>query len=331
MKIFLTGASGFIGGELAKRLRTRHEIIAMARDERAAEKIRQLHITPVLCNLSNVEPHHLQNADIVVHSAAYAREWGDDETYYNTNVLGTERMLRAAQSAGVARFIFLSSDAVIFSGEDLLDVDETYPRAIDSPYPYSRTKAQAENAVLSANSPTFVTIALRPRLVWGPHDTTILPVIVQMIKDKKFMWIDGGKYLTSMTHVDNLIAAIELALTRGKGGEAYFIADDERSNIKDFVTSYVQSQHITPPSRSLPKFLVRGLARLVAVSWKIFHIKTKPPITPFAIDLMSANVTLNTDKAKKELGYHPVIHLDEGMAQLYGQETAKEKEAMLVE
>ena len=93
---------------------------------------------------------------------------GPADAWYKGNVLGSRAMLAAAREAGVGRFIHIGTEAAIVHGQDIFDADETYPLALDSPYPYCATKAQAEQLVLTAATAEFTTIVLRPRFIWGP-------------------------------------------------------------------------------------------------------------------------------------------------------------------
>lgn len=313
MKIFITGASGFVGGHIATALKEQHSILAMARSEKSASKVRALGATPINCDLSSVTFSHLQGCDVVIHSAAFAEEWGSDAEFFSANVTGTANMLKAAKEAGVKRFIFIGTEAAFFKGQDMINIDETYPYADESPYPYSRTKALAEKLVLQANSGDFQTVSLRPRLVWGPKDQSILPAILRMLKAGQFMWISGGNVQTSVTHVDNLVHAVTQALTLGKGGYAYFVTDDAVLSMKEFLSRYIGTQKIEVPTKSVPKGLARFMAWGIESVWRAFGLKSKPPMVRFSIDIMSAHCTINTAKAKRELNFKPVISVDEGM------------------
>lgn len=163
----------------------------------------------------------MRGCDAVIHCAAFAEEWGSDHQFEFANVKGTENLLNAAREAKVPRFIFIGTEAALFHGQDLSNIDETYPYSENSPYPYSRTKAQAERLVLKSNSEIFCTISIRPRMVWGPGDQSILPTLLKMIKSNQFAWIGNGNFETSTTHVFNVAHAVELALTKGMGGHAY--------------------------------------------------------------------------------------------------------------
>jgi nucleoside-diphosphate-sugar epimerase len=231
-------------------------------------------------------------------------------------VLGTQAVLDAARAAGAKRFIHIGTEAAICHGQDIVGADETYPLAPDSPYPYCATKAQAEIRVLQANSADFTAISLRPRFIWGPGDTTLLPSVVAMAKAGKFRWINGGEARTSTVHIDNLCQAITLALTNGRGGEAYFILDEGETTIKAMVSAMAASVGLKLPDKTAPGRLLHAVAGVVEHAWRTFNIKSEPPITRHVVMVMSRDCVLNDDKARRELGYVPVISRVQGWAAL---------------
>jgi nucleoside-diphosphate-sugar epimerase len=316
-KIFITGASGFIGGAITKRLAADHWVLAMARSAGSSAKIKALGARPLTCSLDTIEAGLLRECDVVIHCAAYVEPWGRFQDFAQVNVEGTRRLLEAAKKAGVKRFIHVSTEAVLFHGQDMLDIDETYPYPASSPFPYSETKRQAEQLVLQANNPgQFDTIALRPRLVWGPGDETILPNLVEMVDKGRFRWVDEGNYLTSTCHVDNFVEAVVRALDRGRGGEAYFIVDEGVTTMRDFLTQLLATAGRTPSDKSVSSQLLRTIAWGFEVIWKLFRISKKPPVTRFSAAIMSAHCTILSDKAAHDLGYHPVVTLEEGMGKM---------------
>ncbi len=260
----------------------------------------------------------LAGAGAVVHCAAHVEEWGPYKTFYDVNVTGTERLLAAAKAAGVKRFIHIGTEAALFHGQAMADIDETYPLAPHSPFPYSRTKALAEIAVAAANDPAhgFETIILRPRMIWGEGDKTLLPAVIAMAEAGKFIWVDGGAAMTSTTHIDNLVAAILLALTKGRAGEAYFVVDGPPVRFRDFLTRYLAGAGVALPEKSMPGAAVRLIANLTEPLFRLAGSKAAPPVTRFTAHLMSRDCTIRDDKAKAELGYRPVISVDEGLARL---------------
>jgi nucleoside-diphosphate-sugar epimerase len=227
-------------------------------------------------------------------------------------------LLDVAKRAGVRRFVHIGTEAVLFAGQDMHDIDETYPYPTSTPFLYSETKAEAERRVLAANDPAFTTISLRPRFIWGPGDLTILEATKEMVADGRYMWIDGGKARTSTVHIDNVVRAIELALERGSGGEAYFITDDEVHTFRDFMTRDAATAGITLPDRNLPGWLARGGATVLETVWRTFGLGGEPPLTRFVACLMSSECTLRIDKARRDLGYAPVVSVDAGLDALRG-------------
>lgn len=319
MRIFITGASGFVGGAYAKDAGARHMLAAMARSETSAAKIAVLGATPVRCTLDTVEAEQLRGADAVVHCAAYVEEWGPWSAYWKTNVDGTRRMLAAAKEAGVRRFIHIGTEAALLKGQDLIDVDETYPLALRSPFPYSRTKAHAEKLVREASDPAngFETIVVRPRFVWGPGDETLLPVLRRMSEAGQFAWVDGGRHKTSTTYIGNLTHAIELALTQGKSGEAYFVLDDGGPVMfRDFLPKMTEAAGFKLEGREVPGWLVRMMAFVAEKAWRTLPLSGQPPITRFGANILSRDCILIDAKARLEMGYRPPFTREQGLAAL---------------
>lgn len=318
MKLFLTGGSGFVGGAVLRGLGREHAIRALSRSHASDEKIARAGGAVVRGDLAAVDRIMLAGSEAVIHCAAYVEEWGEPETFRQINVDGTRRLLDAARAAGARRFVHISTEAALFYGQPMRDVDETEPLSLNSPFPYSRTKAEAEVAVVAANAPEagFETVILRPRLVWGEGDETVLPTVKRMIEAKRFLWIDGGRAMTSTTHIDNLVQAIGLALTRGTPGAAYFIVDGPPVRFREFLTRYVGTANVAAPDASIPGWAARGLANLVEPVFRAAGAKSPPPLTRFAAHIMSRDCTLVDARARNELGYAPVVSVEAGFARL---------------
>ncbi|MGQ0533495.1 MAG: NAD-dependent epimerase/dehydratase family protein [Caulobacteraceae bacterium] len=319
MRIFVTGASGFVGGAAAKHFASQgNDVRAMSRSDKSDIKIKALGTTPERCDLEDVTAAHMGDAEAIVHCAAFVEQWGPRDAWKRFNVDGTARMLKAAREAGAKRFVHISTESVLWRGQHLRGVDETYPRAPDSPYPYAATKAQAEELVEQANASGFETIILRPRFIWGPGDTTLLPLIEHMAKSGQWQWVDDGKAQTSTTHIANLIHAIELALTKGRGGQAYFILDDGVRSMKQMISAMAAARGVTLPDRSVPSWAADTLAAVVEGAWRAFDLKGEPPVTRFGAMIMSRDSILNDAKARREMGYAPMISVEEGLMALRG-------------
>lgn len=316
MKLFITGASGFIGGALCRELNQTHELLAMARSRRSAEKVRSAGAVPVKTALGEVSISDLDGVDVVVHCAARVESHGSWKQFHEANVAGTLQLLEVARKTGVSRFVHLGTEAAMFRGQDMVDIDETEPYALDSPYFYSRSKAMAEQAVLAANNPEtgFQTISIRPCKVWGAGDQTIISEVADLHHKGAFTWIDGGENLTSTTHIDNLVRGLILAIESERDGEAYFIIDDEKHTIKEFLTRYLATQGIVLSERSLPSAPLRLAASVVERIWHRLRPGSKPPLSAMAVAMMGATCTINGSKARHQLGYAPVTNFNTGLS-----------------
>lgn len=321
MRVFVTGGSGFVGGHFIEHLvgpraEGKYTVLALARSAGSAKTVKGYGAAAVQGELGAVRADDLRGVDAVVHAAAFVEEWGTREQFEQGNIHGTAQLLAAAREAGVRRFVHVGTEAAVFDGHPLRDIDEHYPYPRAQKYLYSETKAEAERRVLAASGPDFVTLSVRPRLVWGPRDASVLPAVLRMARDGAFSWIDGGAQRTSTTHVYNLAHALERALTKGRGGEAYFVADDETSTMRSFLAASARTQGVELGARSVPSWVLRPAAAAVETAFRAARSKKAPPLTRFAIDMMSSEVTVRTEKARRELGYAPVISLDAGMREL---------------
>jgi len=317
LNVFITGASGFIGGSISRALAADHAVLAMSRSASSDEKIRANNATPVRCDLTNVSAEHLSGCDTVIHVAAHVSPWGSKQEYWESNVVGTEKLLLAAQQAGVTRFVHISTEAVAWHGQHMRNIDESEPYAEKTPYLYASTKREAEKRVLAANGQGGLrVVVIRPRWVWGVGDQALIPEIIGMVERGEFIWLDHGKYKTSTVHIANLVHAVKLAMEKIPSGECYFVTDGEQSTYREFLTAVLGAYHVELPDKSLPGWLARSAAFVIEGVWRMLGIKKQPPMTRHAIALMACEGTLNDAKARRELGYRPVITVAAGIKQL---------------
>jgi nucleoside-diphosphate-sugar epimerase len=316
---FVTGGSGFIGGRLIERLRGEGVgVRALARSAGSAERVIALGAEPVHGDLGDPEAMAAgaAGADTAFHLAAQLGEWGSWADFEAGNVDGTRNALRACAEAGVRRFVHCGTEAALMAGEPLVRVDETAPLRPDSRAPNPATKARAELAVVEANGRGLETVVVRPRFVWGKGDTTLLPEMVETVRGGRWAWVGGGRNLTDTTHVDNVVEGLLLGARRGRPGEAYFVTDGEPVVFRDFVTALLETQGVEPPDRSIPAWAAAPLARLAEAAWKLLPLRGAPPMTTFRAWLLTQECTIDISKARRELGYEPVVRREQGLAEL---------------
>jgi nucleoside-diphosphate-sugar epimerase len=228
---------------------------------------------------------------------------------------GTARLLAAAEQAGVASFVHISAAGVIMdeSGSPIRHAEESAPIFARHFSGYLASKAQAEQIVLAANKPGFRTIALRPPALWGPGDpfSRELP---RVIKSGQFAFIDRGDYAFSTCHVDNVVEAVQCALTRGEGGRAFFITDQQTPTFREFIALIAGVQGLSVRElRSMPYWLASASGRLMDGVWAILRKNSDPPLSRSMVRMIGREFSVSDAAARRELGYVGMTSRDDGL------------------
>jgi nucleoside-diphosphate-sugar epimerase len=318
--VFVTGGSGFVGGVLLDALAERGEPArALARSRAAEAAVVARGAAPVRGDLSDADAlvAGMRGTELVVHCAAERTGgWSDLAAMRRTNVDGSLAVLRAARTAGVSRVVLLSTDQVVLGDRPLVDADESWPYPERWPGPYAQTMAEAERLVLDASTPELSTVAVRPRLVWGPGDTGLLPALLEAAADGRLHWVDGGDHLTSTTHVRNAVEGILAAAERGRGGQAYFVTDGAPIPFREFATGLLATRGVPAPTGTVSGRVARGLAGGAGALWRLLPLPGRPPIDLGAVRVVGETCTLRDARARTELGYEGNVTRERGLAEL---------------
>lgn len=318
-KIFFTGGSGFVGQNMIPELiRAGYEVLALARSTKSVEKVKKVGAEAVmddLTNLSHDTIEALKQSSIVVHSAAYMDFNYDKEKFYSINIDATKQLLQLAKESGVERFIYISAAPVV-PGSPIHNITEDTARNGLPTALYPKTKAIAEKAVLEANEPRFMTISLRPPAIWGPNNHHMEEVF-DRVRAGQWRWIGGSHQILSTIHIKNLAAATIAAIENGKkGGEAYFVTDGDRRSMRTSFSAIFKAHGLDAGEKEIPLSVVSTLANLFEFIWKLFGLKSRPPVPPLLIRLMAREFSVSDEKARRELGYKNAISFEEGIRTL---------------
>ncbi|WP_041832199.1 NAD(P)-dependent oxidoreductase [Actinoplanes sp. N902-109] len=301
---FVTGGSGFIGRRLVRRLLDEgHTVRALVRSEQSAAVLAALGAEPVRGELTDPATYRdaAAGSEVFFHLAAETDIDAPVEQQERVTVQGTRAAVEAARTAGVPRFVHCGSEAALLAGEPLVDVDETAPLRPDSPAVYCSAKAKAEAIVLDADAPGFTTVSIRPRFVWGPG--SFVQAVAAAAQAGQFGWIGGAHHESDVTYVDNAVEGLLLGWRRGRPGQAYFITDQHRVILREFLTTLFQAYGVDRPIADVDA----GVAeRELPVPFRWFFGQT---------------ATLRTGKAVAELGYRPVVTQAEGIELVRGSRT----------
>ena len=309
MRVFVTGGTGFIGGQVVRKLRERgDDVTCLVRSPDKATALADLGCTLVTGTLA--EPDAIRDAmagcDAAIHGAA-VYEVGiperDHRPMYEANVVGTENVLRAALAAGLPRIVYISTVAV-FGNTDGEVVDETYdPPGTSFTSYYEQTKYEAHNVakrlVADEGLPCVI---VQPGAVYGPDDHSALGKQMSQFLAGRMPLIAFPESGFNMVHVDDVATGVLAALDRGKVGESYILGG-QITTMRELIDTLGQISGRKPPRRALPTGLMKAMTPLGPVVGKVMGQG------PNLRELISTadNVTFwaKHDKAMAELDYSP--------------------------
>jgi nucleoside-diphosphate-sugar epimerase len=319
MKIFLTGASGFVGSHLVQSLvAAGHEVVAHYRSPQSLNIQSQPNLQVWSGDLNDVHSlaKQLQGIDSVIHCAAEMKLWNSKKALHETNVLMTKNILKAAKQAGVSQFIHMS-DASVAKDPSIPNLDVCESRALPSleKFAYSHSKSLAEQYVLSAADESFRVISLRPASIWGKGDL-IDRILGKATNLNKFGWFDQGNYLFSTCYIDNLCAAVQKALLSKANRESFFISDGPPVPFRQWMSRRLLAGHYKVPTLSIPRFLAWPLARFTENGWNYLPLRGEPPLIREMVHLMAHPFSVSIAKAQAQLAYEPPYGMEEGMLEI---------------
>jgi len=236
-------------------------------------------------------------------------------------VKGTENVISACQQSGIEKLVYTSSPSVVHDGKGLDGVDEStpYPSHFEAYYP--QTKALAEKMVLKANGPQLATVALRPHIIWGPGDPHFVPRLVERAKAGRLRLVGDSDPKVDTVYVENAAEAHLLALEKLSpgaliAGKAYFITQDQPETVASFINRILAAAGLPPIQKRIPAHLAWVLGAGLESVFRAFHLPGEPPMTRFMAKQLSTPHWFDITAARQELGYHPRITTDQGMAAL---------------
>jgi len=324
MKVLVTGGAGFLGQALCKALQAQgHEVTSFQRSHSPALEamgVRQLRGD--LADGAAVRDA-LAGQDAVFHNAAKAGAWGSEASYVDANVTGTRNVLAAMRAHGIGKLVYTSTPSVTHSGRTPVEggneTNTPYGSGFKAPYP--ATKLVAEKEVLAANGPTLATVALRPRLIWGPGDTQLLPRLVERARAGRLRFINGGHNRMDTTYIDNAAQAHvdafnSLAPGAPCAGKAYFISNGEPRPVRDTVNDMLAAAGVPPVTGNVPYGVAYAAGAVLETIWRLFRIGGEPPMTRFLAEQLSTPHWYDISAARRDFGYVPRVSTAEGLERL---------------
>lgn len=318
----VTGGGGFVGSAVVRQLLARGvRVRTVARGD--YPNLRASGVEHLRGDLADrdVVFAAVRGCDVVFHVAAKAGFWGAYEEYHRANVVGTENIVAACRAAGVPRLVYTSSPSVVFDGRDMEGVDESVPYATRPASSYSATKIIAEQAVLTANSASLRTIALRPHLVWGPGDNHIVPRLIARARAGRLRIVGDGNNRVDVTYIDNaasahLCAADALRNNPRAAGRAYFISQGEPVNAWGFINGILACAGAPAVRKAISLRSACAIGATMEWIYGALRIRSEPPMTRFLAQELAKSHWFDIGAARRELGYVPAVSIQQGLTAL---------------
>ena len=324
MKILVTGGGGFLGQALCRGLVERgHQVISFNRGHYPV--LAQLGVGQVQGDLSDGHAltHAADGVGAIFHNAAKAGAWGSYQGYHSANVIGTRNVLEACRRHGIAKLVYTSTPSVTHRATHPVEggTADNVPYGENFQAHYATTKAIAEKAVLVANDSSLATIALRPRLIWGPGDQQILPKLVERAKQGRLRIVGDGCNLVDTTYIDNAAQAHfdafeHLAVGAACAGRAYFISNGEPKPMGELLNALLDAAGAPRVEKHVSFKTAYRIGAVCEALWTCLPLKGEPPMTRFLAEQLSTTHWYDMAPATRDFGYRPGISFDEGITRL---------------
>ena len=325
MNILVTGGGGFLGQALCRALLAQgHAIASFSRSRHAALDalgVRQLQGD--LADRDAVLAAFAEGFDAVLHNAAKAGTWGSQRSYFDANVTGTRNVIAACRAHGIGKLVHTSTPSVVHRATHPVEgasADEVpYGEGVKAHY--AATKIIAEREVLAANDATLATVALRPRLIWGPGDTQILPKLVARARSGRLRLVGNGDNLVDTTYIDNAAQAHVAALEHlhpgaACAGRAYFISNGEPWPLREVLNGLLRAADAPEVRKTIPFRVAYALGAACEGAWSALPLSGEPPMTRFLAEQLSTAHWYSMAPATRDFGYVPKVSMAEGLERL---------------
>jgi dihydroflavonol-4-reductase len=318
VRVFVTGGTGFIGGEVVRQLRARgDEVACLARDPEKAKAVEALGCDIVSGDLGDAAAIRagMEGRDAVIHAAAMYEVGipaSQRPAMRETNVAGTERVLRAALDAAVPKVVYVSTVGV-FGNTHHRVVDESYEhpgREFTSCYEETKLEAHriARRMIAEQELPCVI---VQPGGVYGPGDTSSIAALLDQFLSGRMPLLPFPELGICLSHVEDIAAGILLALDKGRVGEAYVLSGPV-TTVREAIGVVAGITGRRAPKRSIPAPLMKALTPLGPLVGKLMG--QPPNLRELISSADGVTFWASHEKASRELGYAP-RSMEEGLRQ----------------
>jgi nucleoside-diphosphate-sugar epimerase len=307
MKAFVTGGTGFIGSRVIKRLRDRgDDVVALVRTPGKATALVDQGVELIEGDLSSEDAikRGIDGADAVFHIGAVYKVGipkKEQPPLWDANVNGTERILDAAEAAGVQKIVYVSTGNVFGDTKGEV-VDETYERDLDDGFLsyYDETKFRAHELVKERIAKGAPIVIVQPGVVYGPGDHSEIGNLIDQLATGKLKMRMFPKAGYNFVFVEDVADGIVLAYDKGAVGESYLLGG-QLGTMDDLYNTTAEALGKKPPKMAMPVGMAKASAPLGPVIGPLMGF---PPNMRELVKTSDVTITFRDDKARSQLGYN---------------------------
>lgn len=318
MKVLVTGGTGFLGKALSFRLQKMgYDVTVLGRNSQICRQLEESNFRVLRSDLidGNQIINACENQNYVFHCGALSSPWGKYQDFYSANVLGTKNVVQGCMTHNVHRLVYVSTPSIYFDFTDKRNISESDALPLKSVNAYAKTKLLAENEIGLAYQQGLSVVTIRPRGLFGPGDTAILPRLIKAHGSMSLPLFKEGKVLVDMTYVDNVVEALVLCMNAPAEafGKKFNITNDEPMYIIELLEKLFMKLNIKLKTKSVNYQIANLAAGMLEYFYQLFYSNKEPPFTRYTLGLLAKDQTLNIMAAKNILGYKPKINIEEGL------------------
>lgn len=322
MKVLVTGATSGLGRNAVEYLRQKGiSVRATGRNKAMGALLTKMGAEFIHADLTELVSSQakamLAGVDTLWHCSSFTSPWGTQAAFDLANVRATRRLGEWAVAWGVRNFIHISSPSLYFDYRHHHAIKEEF-RPTRFANEFARSKAASEDVIqllAQANPNTRFTV-LRPQSLFGPHDKVLIPRLAQMMHHYRSVLLPrGGRATVDMTYYENAVHAMWLASQEAcdslPSGRTYNITNGEPRTLRSIVQKLIDELDVDCRIRSVPYAMLDVVAR----SMEHFGNKSakEPAFTHYGVSKLNFDFTLDISRAEKELGYQPIVTIDDGI------------------
>ncbi|MCZ2128108.1 MAG: NAD-dependent epimerase/dehydratase family protein [Anaerolineales bacterium] len=328
MKALITGATGFVGGSLARRVKGMGwDVTGTGRNAAKLKELEAQGVRAAQADITQAErlKDLFKGQEVVFHCAALPTPWGRYEDFYQANVVGTRNVAQACLENNVKRLVHVSTPSFYFDYRSRLNVKEA--DVLKKPItPYAVTKLLAEAEVDKAFAAGLPVVSIRPRALFGEGDTVVFPRLIKTIQSGKLAILGDGQNVIDLSYIGNVLDALLLCVNSPAStlGKKYNISNGEPVKIWDVIFYLCDQLGYPRPTKRIPLGVTLAAAMATEFIYSLKPGRPEPPLTRLSVSLLAYSSTVDISAAKNELGYNPTVPVFEGVDRFLKQWKAEQ-------